>query len=86
MKEAIEKSKQSEVQISDSAAFNLCKLMNYLVYIALFAISLFCLNVGTNGDFGRMVSSRIDLLCSCYALFTHWLLTIVGRWDVSGRV
>ena len=38
-------------------------LINYLVYIALFAISFFCLNVGTNGDFGRMVSLKIDPLC-----------------------
>ena len=56
LKEVIEKSKNNELQESDSAALNLCKLMNFLVYIALFAIAFFCMNVMTNGDFGRMVS------------------------------
>ncbi len=62
LKETITRSKQKELEATDAAALNLCKLMNILVYIALGAISFFCVNVATNGDFGRMVSFSIHCI------------------------
>ena len=53
LKAALEKAKNDPPP--SSSPFSVCRLIEYVVYILLFGLAFFCLNMFTNGDLGRMV-------------------------------
>lgn len=85
LKEALEKAKKDPPP--PDTYFNACKLIEYIVYILLFGIAFFILNIITNGDLGRMVVGMFPVEMESLGIKDQLnSLTYQGRGSISMNI